>query len=97
MEHLLASELEMRVDPAPVPAKARGQKIRELSRESGVITAEEERELERLALLRNPLTHLRGANDPRHIDQQAMRQRSSGDTIAITLAMKVLAKPAFRL
>jgi len=104
MEHLLASELEMRLDPVPVPGKATGKTIRKLSRESGVITAEEDQELELLASLRNPLTHYRGANDPEHIDQQAMQQRSASDAIlerdavfAVTLALRMLAKPPFRL
>lgn len=104
MEHLLASELEMRLDPVPVSGKATGKTIRRLSRESGVITAEEDQELERLASLRNPLTHYRGANDPEHIDQQAMQQRSASDAIlerdavfAVTLALRMLAKPPFRL
>jgi hypothetical protein len=104
MEHLLASELEMRLDPVLVPPKATGKAIRKLSRDSGVITADEDRELERLASLRNPLTHYRGANDPQHIDQQAMQQRTHSESIlerdavfAVTLALRMLAKPAFRL
>lgn len=104
MEHLLASDLDMRLDPVPVSPKATARESRRLSREEGLITSEEVRELERLESLRNPLTHYRKANDPEHIDQQAMRGRIDTDAIlerdaefAITLTMKMLSKPSFRL
>lgn len=104
MENLLASELASRVDPVPLRDKATARETRKRSREVGLISEDEETELERLESLRNPLTHYRQANDPEHIDQQAMLATAHSDVIlernavfAITLTMRILAKPSFRL
>lgn len=104
MEHLLASAMALQLDPPSLPNHASARTIRKRSRESGLITEAEERELERLEGLRNPLTHYRDANDPEHIDQQAMAENAYSDAIlernavfAITLTMRILAKPTFRL
>ena len=104
MENLLASELASRLDPIDLPDRATAKKIRAKSLEAGLITEIEERDLERLESLRNPLTHYRDANDPEHIDQQAMQEYTfSGSLLernavfAITTAMQMLAKPSFRL
>ena len=58
----------------------------------------------RLPLLeiRNALAHFRTINDPSHLDRRAVRERRSATTIceddarfAITLFVRILAKPAF--
>jgi len=104
MENLLASELASRLDKIDLPDKATAKKIRAKSLGAGLISEDEERDLERLESLRNPLTHYRDANDPEHIDQQAMQENVFSDSIlernavfAITTAMRMLAKPSFRL
>lgn len=104
MEHMLASDLEMGIDPMEMPPKASAKTIRKRSREVGLISPDEERELELLERLRNPLTHHRKVNDPEHIDQQALLEKAHSSDIlernavfAITLVMRMLAKPSFRL
>lgn len=104
MENLLASELQARIDSISLPGKATAKAIRRESLKAGLISAAEERDLELLELLRNPLIHYREANDPEHIDQQASTERTHGETIlernaqfAIVLTMQILAKPSFRL
>lgn len=104
MEHLLASDMEMQLDPVSIPPKASAKMIRQRSREVGLITPDEERELELLERMRNPLTHHRKVNDPEHIDQQALQENAHSNDIiernavfAITLVMKILAKPSFCL
>jgi hypothetical protein len=104
MEHLLASELESRLDAVQLPPRTSAKASRRKAKEVGLITDEDERELAKLEGLRNPLTHYRSANDPEHVDQQSMLERSPGRAIlernavfAVTLAMRMLAKPSFRL
>ena len=66
MEHLLASHLEGRLDPIELPDRVSAKVIRGTAREVGLITIEEERKLEELEGLRNPLTHFRHGNHPEH-------------------------------
>ena len=104
MENLLASEMESRLNPIDLPDKATAKKIRAKSREARFISEDEERDLECLENLRNPLTHYRNTNDPGHIDQRAMQEDVFSDSLlerdavfAITTAMRMVAKPSFCL
>lgn len=73
-------------------------------RASGLIDDADERDLWRLSDLRNALAHFRTVNDPSHIDRRAIAQRRSATVLceddgrfAISLFVRILAKPAFRL
>lgn len=104
MEHLLASDLEGRLDPVELPPRATAKTIRAKAKEVGLISDEEEQDLERLEGLRNPLTHYRHANHPEHIDRQSLTEGVQSRKIlernaiyAISLTMRILGKSPFRL
>jgi hypothetical protein len=112
LENILAAQLGLDA----VSVEIRGgmpeeQKLRPGFREtvaackaSGMLTQEDERDLFRLADLRNALAHFRTINDPSHLDRRAISERRPASMIceddarfAITLFVRILAKPAFRL
>ncbi|MEZ2405771.1 hypothetical protein AB6806_03000 [Bosea sp. RCC_152_1] len=72
-------------------------------RSAGILGEEDERDLLRLAELRNALTHFRTVDDASHIDQRALSERRAAIEIceedarfAILLFVRILAKPQFR-
>lgn len=69
-----------------------------------LITGKECDDLERLMALRNPLTHFRTLDDEQNLDRRAMATGLQPDALvqrdasfAIGLAVRMLAKPQFRL
>jgi hypothetical protein len=104
MEHILASQLEGKADPVMLGNKVGAGTTRNRAASAGIISDDELIELDQLEKLRNPFAHYRNINDPEHVDQQATNERRSSDSIfeksavfAITLTIKVLSKPSFRL
>ncbi len=70
---------------------------------TGLLSDDDERDLLRMADLRNALAHFRTVDDPSHLDRRAIRERRAAAVIceedarfAITVFIRVLAKPAFR-
>jgi len=73
-------------------------------RARNLITNDERDDLARLLALRNPLTHFRAMDDQQNLDRRAMATGIHPDTLvqqdasfAIGLAVRMLAKPQFRL
>lgn len=72
-------------------------------RRTNVLDDKDEAELGRLSNLRNALTHFRDVNDQSHLDRRALNQRRPAADVceddarfAITLFVRILAKPQFR-
>lgn len=70
---------------------------------SGLLNDNDERDLLRLADLRNALAHFRAVDDPSHIERRAIRDHRAPAAIceedagfAVTVFIRMLAKPAFR-
>ena len=111
LENLLAAELNL----GAISAEIHGSKpierldhptfnktIAEALR-AGLLDGDDERELKRLAYLRNALSHFRDIQDPSQLDRRAIRDhRSAADLCrddaraAIVLLIRILGKPAFR-
>lgn len=69
----------------------------------GVLSEADELDLYRLADLRNAIAHFRTVDDPRHLDRRSISERRPAIDIceddarfAVTLFVRILAKPAFR-
>jgi len=103
-EHLLAAHLSLELDGKGLPARISFQETldRSLSRE--VITSEDAVNLRRLAALRNPLSHYRSIEDISNLSRRAVDSRQRADvhllsdaTFAISVAVRLLSLPPFRL
>jgi hypothetical protein len=112
LENILAAQLGLDAMSAEIRGGTpEQQKLRPEFREtvaackaSNMLTQEDERDLFRLADFRNALAHFRTVNDPSHLDRRAISERRPASMIceddarfAITLFVRILAKPAFRL
>jgi hypothetical protein len=112
LENILAAQLGLNAMSAEIRGGTpKQQKLRPEFREivaackaSNMLTQEDERDLFRLADFRNALAHFRTVNDPSHLDRRAISERRPASMIceddarfAITLFVRILAKPAFRL
>lgn len=71
--------------------------------DAGILEGDDERDLLRLADLRNALTHFRTVDDPSHIDRRALSERRAAAELceedarfAILLFVRVLSRPQFR-
>jgi hypothetical protein len=103
-EHLLASHLALGIDAERLPDKIPFQDTLRRCLADQVISQEDANDLRRLMTLRNPLSHYRNINDPTNLSRRALDTRSSvedhlkGDaSFAISVAIRLLALPAFRL
>jgi hypothetical protein len=110
LENILAAQLEIDAVSLEIhggfPTR---QKERPLFRDtvaacksSRLLNDEDERDLMRLADLRNALSHFRTLRDPSHIDRRSLYERQPAADIceadarfAIGVLIRVLAKPAF--
>ena len=111
LENLLAAELNL----GAISAEIHGSKPTErLDRptfnktiaealRAGLLNGDDERELKRLAYLRNALSHFRDVQDPSHLDRRAIRDHTSAADLcrddaraSIVLLIRILGKPAFR-
>jgi hypothetical protein len=73
-------------------------------RARNLIFDEDVRDLEKLMELRNPLSHFRHVDDASNLDRRSIESRKTADELlwrdaifAIGLAVRMLAKPPFKL
>lgn len=103
-EHMLASHLAMGVDAEPLRPKIRFDQTLKRCLADGVICDRDAEDFERLMALRNPLSHYRGVDDASNVDRRALDTRMparehllNDATFAISMAVRLLALPMFRL
>ncbi len=104
VEHLLAAYLHAGLLIDDVPERIKFADTLRRCRERDVISDDDVADLRRMIDLRNPLSHFRHVHDGGHLDRRSMDERTSAaellrpDAIfAISIAVRILAKPAFRL
>jgi hypothetical protein len=103
-EHMLASHVECGLDAPPLPPNVGFRQTLKRCRTEGIITARDAEDLERLMSLRNPLSHYRPVDDSANLERRAIdtqvpaREHLLQDaTFAISLVVRLLALPSFRL
>jgi hypothetical protein len=104
VENLLAAFLHASLLGGDLPPMVSLRETLKRCRSGGLVTDEDCRDLERLMGLRNPLSHFRPVDDDQNIDRRALASDLRSDDLlqrdawfAISLAVRVLAKPQFRL
>lgn len=103
-EHLLAAYLGIELIAEILPERISFQETLRRCRSRDIITEGDEADLRRLMDLRNPLSHFRSIDDPANLTRRALDTMLSADehlrrdaTFAISMAVRLLALPAFRL
>ena len=103
-EHMLAAHLATSLDIEELPERITFQETlrRCLARE--LITETDAADLRRLMALRNPLSHFRSIGDPSNLSRRVLEEGLTAEehlrrdaTFAISMAVRLLALPAFRL
>lgn len=104
IEHLLAAFLHGGLLVDDLPRRISFAETLRLCEERQVISAQDAQDLRRLMDLRNPLSHFRHIDDPASLSGRVLDTMVSADyhlrqdaTLAIGLAVRMLALPAFRL
>lgn len=104
VEQLLAAYLHAGLLMDKIPERIQFRETLRLCRERDVISVEDVKDLERLMSLRNPLSHFRHVDDASNLERRSLDGGAHPDVLirrdadfAISLAARVLAKPAFRL
>jgi hypothetical protein len=99
LENLLAALLYAAGDE--LPPKVHFSETLRRCRAKGVLSLEDSASVERLANLRNPLSHFRDVNDSsnltRRFDQEVSDLLKADAYFAIGIAIKVLSKPPFKI
>ncbi|MEO5774462.1 MAG: hypothetical protein ABIQ32_10145 [Sphingomicrobium sp.] len=102
-EHVLAAHLEM-LGGDGLPPKITFPETLRRCQDHSVIAQHDADDMRRLMALRNPLSHFRAIDDPATLMQRVLQTRESPDshllrdaTFAISMAIRLLALPAFRL
>lgn len=103
-EQMLAAYLNLGLDDEPLPRKVTFRETVNRCVARGILSALDVRDLQRLADLRNPLSHHRHMDDPTNLSRRVLDEKIAGQehlrrdaTFAITMAVRLLALPAFRL
>lgn len=103
-EHVLAAHLASGLDDKAVPDRISFQETIRRSIAEGVLTDEDADHLRQLMALRNPLAHYRSVNDPSGITRRAINTQQPAEahllndaTFALSVAIRLLALPQFRL
>jgi hypothetical protein len=103
-EQALASFLGLASDDEPLPLRIAFRDTLSRCEARAIITANDSRDFARLADLRNPLSHHRNLDDPANLSRRAINDRIAGEeqlrrdaTFAISMAVRLLALPAFRV
>lgn len=103
-EHVLAASLAMRLDGPELPPWVKFQKTLEHALERQIISEELAAELKQLMALRNPLSHYKPIAPPENISMRAANSRMPAQvlllqdaTFAISVAVRMLSQPDFRL
>src|SRR3546814_3198416 len=96
--------LEMLLDEEPLPPKVIFAETLRRCQERSVISEQDVKDLRKLMTLRNPLSHFRANDDPATLMQRVLQTRQSPQshllrdtTFAISMAIRLLSLPAFRL
>lgn len=104
VEHLLAAYLHAGLLIDDIPNRIPFRETLRRCREGNVIDDQDVADLQKLMALRNPLSHFRHVDDPGNLDRRSLDDRQHGADLiqhdavfAIGLAVRMLAKPAFRL
>jgi len=103
-EQMLAAFLALGLDGEALPTRIGFRETLKRCRSRDLITERDAADLERLMELRNPLSHHRHIDDPTNLSRRVMNDQISGEeqlrrdaTFAISMAVRLLALPAFRI
>lgn len=104
VEHLLAAFLHGGLLVDDLPERVSFRETLRRCHELNVISEQDGDDLNRLMELRNPLSHFRHMHDDSNLDRRSIQRGESAEdlmrmdaTFAIGLAVRMLAKPPFRL
>lgn len=104
IENLLAAFLHGGLMIDDLPPRVAFREILKRCQERKLVTEQDADDLERLMSLRNPLTHFRTLGDAQNLDRRAITDGLPSEALieqdawfAIGLAVRMLAKPEFRL
>lgn len=104
VEHLLAAHLHGALLVDNLPERVVFHDTLRYCREHNVISEQDGRDLRKLMDLRNPLSHFRHLHDESNLDRRSIDSGETADDLmrrdavfAIGLAVRILAKPEFRL
>jgi HEPN domain-containing protein len=103
-EHVLAADLALALNGDELPKRVSFRETLQRCLSQGSITKLLADDLERLMSLRNPLSHYRGLDDASNLSRRAIDSRTPAvehliddATFAISVAVRLLALPVFRL
>lgn len=103
-EHILAANLAARLDGPDIPPWVKFEKTLKLAVERHTIDADLAADLKKLMTLRNPLSHYKPIAHPENISTRALDSGVPARTLllqdatfAISVAVRVLSQPDFRL
>ena len=103
-EHLLAAYLDLQLPANGLPERITFQETLRRCRSRDIISQSDEVDLRRLMDLRNPLSHFRSIDDPANLTRRAIENMVPAEehlqrdaTFAISMAVRLLALPAFRI
>jgi hypothetical protein len=103
-EHLLAAYLELGLCGEPLPHRVRFNDTLERCLFRQIITEADAADLRRLMDFRNPLSHYRSISDPLNLSRRVLDSQQPAEhhllsdaSFAISMAVRLLALPPFRL
>ena len=103
-EHLLAAHLELGLDSESLPDRVLFKDTLERCVLRDVITEADAADFRRLMAIRNPLSHYRNISDPQNLTRRVLTSHLSAEdhllgdaSFAISMAVRLLALPSFRL
>ncbi|MGH6873270.1 MAG: hypothetical protein ACREHE_17375 [Rhizomicrobium sp.] len=104
-EQILAAYLALDVlNPIELPRKISFRDTLDISIDRKIITEADATDLRRLMELRNPLSHYRGIDDPANLSRRVLNSMqpaeyhlASDARFAISMAVRLLASPPFKL
>ena len=103
-EHIQAAELKLGLDADPLPDKVSFPEQLRRCVLKGILDDRDADDLKCLMQMRNPLSHYRSVSDASNLNRRAIDSRlpvhfhlSSDAHFAISMAVRLLALPAFRL
>jgi len=101
---MLAAYLNIKISAEELPRKIGFRDTLARCREQNIISEADARDLQKLAELRNPLSHHRHMDDPANLSRRVIDERIAGEehlrrdaTFAISMAVRLLALPVFRV
>lgn len=103
-EHILAAHLSIGLAGEDLPSRISFQETLSRSVVRHVVSQQDADDLRRLMALRNPLSHYRGIDDPSNLSRRVLATQKAAEehllnnaSFAISMAIRLLALPAFRL